>query len=93
MAAKTVQGDRTARYFVLAQLAEACAKAAEAEAEAEVSRRVRDDAIRRSKSMGVTLREIAGLSGLSKARVQQVAPGIDEDVDLEGNGGLASNVL
>jgi hypothetical protein len=89
MATRTVPEDRTTRYFVLAQLAEACSRAAEAEAEAEVSRRVRDDAIRRAKGLGVSLREIASLSGLSKARVQQVAPGIDDEGGFEGNGALA----
>jgi hypothetical protein len=65
-----------ARWFVIAQVIEAVARCAEAEAQAEVARRMRDEAIRRAKAEGLTLAELAAISGLSRARIQQLAPEI-----------------
>ena len=91
IARKSPESDKATRYFLLAQLAEACEKAVQAEAEADVARKVRDDAIRRAKSLGIPLRELAALSGLSKARVQQVAPSV-EDEELEDKAAGLSKV-
>ena len=77
--------DDAAKWYVMAQLAQAVTEAAEAEARVEVARKVRDDAIRRAKALGLSLAEIAAFSGLSRARVQQVAPESElGGVDLEG---------
>lgn len=81
----------TAKWYILAQLAEATHAATVAEAEAEVQRRVRDEVIRRARMTGLSLKEIATLTGLSKSRVQQLA---GERVDGEvGDGELVDVVL
>lgn len=75
--------DDTAKWYILAQLAQAVSAESEANAQAEVARKVRDDAIRRAKNQGISYRELATLTGLSKSRIQQVVPDHDEDGELE----------
>lgn len=73
----------TATAYTLAQLVQACEAANQAQAEYEVALKMREQAIRSAKRLGVTLSEIAALSGLSKARVQQIVPGDGEPDDEE----------
>lgn len=69
----------TAKWFILAQLAQACERANLAQAEAEVAFKMREQAIRAAKRFGLSLSEIGALSGLSKSRVQQIVPGAEDD--------------
>jgi DNA-binding transcriptional MerR regulator len=67
------------RWYMMAQLTAVCARVTEAEAELEVSKRMRDDFIRKARNTGMSLAEIANLAGLSKARIQQLTPVEDDD--------------
>jgi hypothetical protein len=49
-------------------------KVVEAQAAAELALKVRDEAIHRAKSLGLSLRDIAPLMGRTVARVAQISP-------------------
>lgn len=66
--------DDPTKWYLMAQLVASCQEYAQKEAEYEVAIKMRDDAIRRAKRAGLTVREIANIAGLSPARIQQVAP-------------------
>ena len=88
---KQQKGDTAAKWYVMAQLAQAVHEYTEAEARLEIARKVRDDTIRRAKAMGLSLVEIATFAGVSRARVQQLAPESDlAEVDLEELEGAAA---
>jgi hypothetical protein len=55
----------------------------EAEAEVQARMKVRDEAIHRGRSLGMSLRDIAPLMGRTVARVSQISPGSSLD-EAEG---------
>lgn len=67
---------------VVMELMDASHQAAESEAQAEVDKKIRDDAIRKAKAHGLSLADIANLTSLSRARIQQLAP-MPEDEAVE----------
>lgn len=73
------QSRGTATFYIFAQLAQACEEANRAQAEYEIAVKMREQAIRSARRLGVSLSEIAALAGISKSRVQQIVPGDPED--------------
>lgn len=74
--------DEKLEMMLLIELTEVIRDTVEAEAQAEAKRHVRDDLIRRLKAQGMSLSRIAAVAGMSRARVQQVAPGATEAVEV-----------
>ena len=70
---------------VVMDLMDAAMVAAQSEADAERDKKLRDDAIRRAKAHGLSLAEIATLTSLSRARIQQLAPMVEEEETVEEN--------
>lgn len=68
---------------VVMELMDAAIQAAQSEADAERDKKLRDDAIRRAKDRGLSLAEIATLTSLSRARIQQLAPMVAEEEAVE----------
>lgn len=71
--------DETTKWFQLAQLTAASQEYLEMEASLEAAKYKRDETIRRAKRSGLSLQEIGNIMGLSKARIQQIVPGAEED--------------
>lgn len=62
----------SAKFYVIANLAEAFNNEFKADAEHKGAIEYRDRLIRQARSMGVSLSEIAAIGGISKSRVQQI---------------------
>jgi len=95
MSKRRVDSEPGYRTFVVAKLVEYVQRCAEAEAQADMERKLRDDAIREAKAAGLSLAEIARMANVSRARVQQLAPTPETvlgDVEPEDDEALASAV-